>query len=228
MSLPDEFTVYGSEEMIKPLILQLLAQYYGQGTQTGGGGGSYQRLPASVVGQCFIKLRFYGTSQTGKQHFVYKSFRWVKANPQTVTQEAITALATNIKNKFDNLKFTTGHKAFTYNRPDQGFNRVWGFFKDQIEAMRLFEQLLDLQGFSPDWSRLTESSVIQPGNRFQSPADKTLQAGISIRMQEERPIATVGFNGAFIKFPHIPDEGALVDYRGNVMNVAKFLAGYQD
>jgi hypothetical protein len=228
MTLPNEFTVYGSEEMLKPLILQLLAQHYDQGGEATGGGGTYQRLPSSVVGQCFIKLRFYGRSQTGAQHFVYKSFRWVKANPQTVTQEAITTLANAIKTKFDNLKFTTGHKAFTYNRPDQGFNRVWGFFKDQTEAMRVFEQMLDLQGFSPDWSRLTESSVVQAGDRFQSPAEKIQQAGVLIRTQEERPVATVGFNGAFIKFPHIPDEGFLVDFRGNIMNVAKFLASYKD
>lgn len=227
MTLPNEFTVYGSEEMLKQLILQLLAQHYDQGGEVGGGG-TYQRLPSSVVGQCFIKLRFYGKSQTGARHFAYKSFRWVKANPQTMSQEMITTLANAIKTKFNNFKFTTGHKAFTYNRPDQGFNRVWGYFRDQTEAMRLFEQLLDLQAFSPDWKRLTESSVVQPGDRFQSPAEKVQQAGVLVRAEEERPIATVEFNGAFIKFPHVRDEGTLVDSRGNIMNVAKFLAGYQD
>lgn len=228
MTLPNEFTVYGSEEMLKPLILQLLAQYYGQGAGGEGGGGSYQRLPSSVVGQCLVRLRFYGKTQTGIQHIVVKAFRWVKANPQTVTQAQITTLAETIKTKFDTLTFTTGHQAFTYNRPDQGFNRVWGYFNSQTDAMRLFEQMLDLQGFAPDWSRLTQSSVVNPGDRFQSPADKTLQAGVSIRMQEERPIATMKFNGAFLKLPHIPYEGKLVDFRGNIIDVAKFLAPYQD
>lgn len=227
--LPNEFTVYGSEEMLKPLILQLLAQYYTGGTETAGGGGSsYQRLPSSVVGQCFVTLRFTGKTQVGKDHRVLKSFRWVKADPRTVTPQTVLNLANSIKTKFDSLTFVTGHEAFTYNRPDQGFNRVWGYFRDQTEAMRLFEQMLDLQSFSPDWSRLTKSGVVQPGNRFQVPAEKIQQAGVLIRPYEERPIATMRFNGAFLKFPHVPDAGVLVDARGGVMDVAKFLAQYQD
>lgn len=229
MPLPNEFIVYGSEETIKPLIMQLLAQYYDDAVSSGdSGGGSYQRLPSYVKGQIIITLRFYGKSQTNKQHFVYKSFRWVKVDPKTVTPEVIIQMATAIKTKFNNFKFTAGIKAYTYNHPDQGFNRVWGYFRDSTEAMRLFESLLDLQSFAPDWQRLTGSEVVQPGSRFQSPPEKVLQAGINVRTEAERPIATVEFNGAFIKFPHIRDKGLLVDSNGLIMNPAKFLAKYTD
>lgn len=229
MTLPNEFMVYGSEEMLKPLILQLLAQYYDQGGEgTGAGGGTYQRLPSSVVGQCLITLKFRGKTQAVKNHRIEKTFRWVKADPRTVSRQAVLDLANNIKSKFNNFTFTTGHKAFTYNRPDQGFNRVWGYFNSQADAMKLFEQLLDLQAFSPDWSRLTESGVVQPGDRFQSPAEKILQAGVLIRAYEERPVVPVSFAGATIKFPHVPEAGVLIDSYGNVMDLTKFLARYQD
>lgn len=224
----ESYLLFGTPAMLIQQVMYWMNYHRNKGANVSVGGGNSQRLPVSVTGQCFVKLRFYGRSQGGKRHFVYKSFRWVKVNPQTVKQQDVTNLANNIKNKFDNFKFTTGHKSFTYNRPDQGFNRVWGHFKDRGEAMRLFEQALDLQRFRPDWSHLTESEVIQPGTRFRSPAEKILQAGVLIRAQEERPIATVSFNGAFIKFPHIKDEGVLVDSQGRVMDIAKFLAPYQD
>lgn len=228
MSLPNEFTVYGSEEMLKPLILQLLAQHYDQGGEGVGGGGGHQRLPTKVNGECFVSLRFAGKTQQNKDHWVEKSFRWVKYNPRTVPPETIIALGYAIRNKFDNFSFTTGRKTYTYNRFDQGFNRVWGYFKDDNEAKRVFEQMLDLQAFSPDWTRLTESRVVDEGDRFQSPAEKIPQAGVSIRPDEERPIAIVKFTSATFKFPHIRDVGLLVDQHGNVMDVRKFLAQYQD
>ena len=224
----ESYLLFGTPAMLIQQVMYWMNYHRNKGANVSVGGGNSQRLPVSVTGQCFVKLRFYGRSQQGKQHFVYKSFRWVKANPQTINQQSLTLLGNTIKSKFDNLKFTTGHEAFTYNRPDQGFNRVWGFFKDRNEAMRLFERLIDLQGFKPDWKRLTKSSVVQPGNRFRSPAPKIQQAGISIRAQEERPIATIAFNGAFIKFPHIKEEGTLVDSRGRIIDIAKFLASYQD
>lgn len=228
MSLPNEFTVYGSEEMLKPLILQLLAQHYDQGGEGVGGGGTYQRLPSSVVGQCLVTLLFRGKSQSIKNHRVEKTFRWVKVDPRTVSHQNVLDLANNIKTKFDNFSFVTGEKAFTYNRPDQGFNRIWGYFNSQTDAMKLFEQLLDLQSFSPDWSRLTNSNVVEPGSRFQSPPGKIQQAGVLIRPYEERPVVSVKFTRAFLKFPHVPEAGVLVDSSGGVMDVARFLAQYQD
>lgn len=229
MPLPNEFIVYGSEETIKPLILQLLAQHYDEAGSNGDtGGGSYQRLPSYVKGQIFITLRFYGTTQAGKQHFVYKSFRWVKVDPRTVSPESVMQMGMVIKTKFNNFKFVTGIEAFTYNNPDQGFNRVWGYFRDSIEAKRLFESMLDLQSFPPDWKRFTKSSVVEPGDRFQNPPEKVQQAGINVRTEDERPTATVAFNGAFIKFPHVKDKGVLVSSNGLIMDPQKFLSKYTD
>lgn len=169
-------------------------------------------IPNYANNKCLVTLKFKGII-TGKtiEHYVESSFRWVKVDAKTVTLDQIKTLATTIKSKFDNLTFTTGRSAYCYNSIDQGFNRSWGYFNSLSDAQRLFEQMLDLQGFSPEWERLSCSTLPVPGSRFNDPPEKVQQAGILIRSERERPIAVMKFYNAVIKFPHYPKQITLVD-----------------
>ena len=89
MPLPDEFIVYGSEEMLKPLILELLAQHYAlQDLNVDAqGGGSTRPLPYFVKGKIIISIHFEGIiTGTIANHKVEKSFRLINDDPATITQ----------------------------------------------------------------------------------------------------------------------------------------------
>lgn len=230
MPLPDKFTIAGSPEQVTLLLPILEAMYLGfKELEVNGGGGTSRPLPSDVVGKIFIKLSFKGLIRgTIKNHLVEKSFRLMKDDPKSISREKIKYYAERIKSKFDNFTFVTGHETYTYNDPANGFNRIWGHFIDQANGIKLYEQMLDIIPVSPNWNKLTRSTVVQPGDRFQEPPDKVLQAGVSIRASRERPIANMKFYRATIKFPHVRDELLLVDEFLGIHDPVAKLATYQD
>lgn len=222
--------VAGNEAQLKDLIMNLL-QNYGASGSGSGSGGSYQRIPSYVKGKCHLKVTFKGKiANTQDDHRTEKSFLLMKPEhaPEILDLEKLKTLAQLVHTKFDNLEFTTGQKAYTYNSPEQGFNRVWGYFASEADAMRLFEQLLDIQSFSPEWERLTESRVVQPGSRFQDPPEKVTQAGIRIRSERERPTALMKFDYAYVKFPHFRDEIPIANQYGVVITNLNVLQKMSD
>lgn len=223
MTLPNDFLVYGSEEMLKPLILQLLAQHYDQGEEAVGGDHG-RPLPYYVRGKIIISVHFEGRIQnTIANHKVEKSFRLVNEDPATISQSRIAEIARLVHTKYfgPQFHFTTGRDAYCYNHPEQGFNRVWGLFASTVDAKRCFEQLLDIAKFSPDWKRLTRSTVVEPGDRFSEPPEKIIQFGQSVRSARERPTAQMKFKRATIKFPAFRRAIDLVKTNG------AFLTGIQ-
>lgn len=226
----ESIIIAGNEAQLKTLIIDLLQNYGSSGGGTNSGG-TYQRLPSYVKGLCHLKLTFKGKiNSTTLDHRIEKSFLLVKPEhkPDILDLDKIRAIASVIHTKFDNFTVTTGQRAFTYNNPLQGFNRVWGYFASETEAMKMFEQLLDIQGFSPEWERLTESRVVQPGNRFQEPPEKVIQAGINVRTERERPVATLNFDTAYIKFPHVRDEIPIANRFGVVITNLNVLQKHTD
>jgi hypothetical protein len=230
MALPENFVVSGTPEQLAILLPLLEAQYqFFKNLDLPAGGNNSNPLPSDVKGKIYIKLHFKGTIQgTTARHQIEKSFRLMRDDPRTISLQRLTFLASLAKEKFNSFTFTTGHNTYTYNNPEQGFNRVWGHFNSEVDARKLFEQMLDIPQLSPDWRRLSKSVLVEPGNRFQEPPEKITQAGILIRTDRERPIATMKFTHATIKFPHIRVEIDLVDRFGNLLNTLKPLEQYSN
>lgn len=225
----DKFVFSGSPEQLQVLLpfAEMMWQML-QNVQATGGGTS-RPLPNDVVGKIFIRLSFKGMIRgTTKNHVVEKSFRLMHDDPRTITKEKIKYYGERIKEKFDNFTFVTGHETYTYNDPANGFNRIWGHFLNQSDGMRLYEQMLDITSQSPNWKRLYKSTVVEPGDRFQDPPEKVMQANVSIRSRRERPIADMKFYRATIKFPHIGDELLLVDELLGVHDPVAKLINYED
>lgn len=227
MAIPDKYLFSGTPQQLTEILpmAELIYQFLQDFKVSGE---SSRPLPAYVQGTIYIKLHFYGRIQNTRfEHRVEKRIRLIKDNPATITLDRIMALGNRTKQKFDNFSFTTGQKNYTYNSPEQGFNYVWGSFRDRTEAKRLFEQMLDINNLSPDWSRLTTSLVEEPGERFREPPPKVTQANTLIRIERERPTALVKFERASIKFPHVKNEVDLV-YGNQVLSDLNFLKAYQD
>jgi hypothetical protein len=189
---------------------------------------SSKPLPSYVKGQCYIKLYFEGiVINTTSSHYVEKSMRLPYENPRTISLERLKALATNTKNKFWGFTFRTGVHTYTYNNPEQGFNVSWGYFESITDAKKLYEQMLDIVGLSPDWRQLSHSNIPEPGDRFSGIPEKVPQANILIKTDRERPVAKMKFRRAAFKFPHIRYELDFVTESGKVFDSLDVLSAYQ-
>lgn len=221
--VPD-FTITGNVSEIKQgLALVKIFEQLLNKLDISGGGASPRAIPNYATNKCLVTVYFKGRIQNvNKEHYVDKSFRWVKKDPKTVTLQELIALSTAIKNKFDNFTFFTGSQTYTYNYPEQGFYKIWGHFASLQDAQRVFESMLDLQNHSPEWERLTHSSVPLPGSRFNEPPEKVQVAGQLIRSRRERPVASMKFYKADIVFPQYLKPVSLVDKNGNVISKLPF------
>lgn len=231
MTERNSIIIAGNETQLKSLIMDLLHNYGKSGGSGESSGGSYQRLPSHVKGQALVKVTFKGTIQnTQDTHKVERSFRLVKPeySPQILDYPKVRAIAEKIYSLFNNLTFTTGITVYTYNNPDQGFNRAWGCYASQTDARKVIENLLDIQGFSPEWKCLTESRVVEPGDRFQEPPEKQIQGGYNVRLERERPTALLRFDTAWLKYPKVREEILLANEYGVVVTNLNVLAKRTD
>jgi hypothetical protein len=202
MTLPNEFMVVGSEELLKPLILQLMALHYGGGSGSGGSGGIKEVgwFPG-VKEKIKVTLRFIGRTNTGKYLEVEKSIRLMAIDPATVTLEQLQNLARKIHSKFDNWSHQTGKISCNYVRKDQGYQLQQIHVPTLAEGKRVIEQILDIQSHSPDWEFLTYNQSDEPQEAYPETPHKHILAGYSIRKPQRRPLGSVSFTEATISFP---------------------------
>ena len=228
MTMPNEFMVVGSEEMLKPLILQLLALHYGSGE--GGGGSLKSDRPwfPSKSDKIKVILKFYGTTPLGKKIEVDKSIRLMKIDPATVTVQQIYALADKIHSKFDTWTHRTGKMSCNYIDRNKGYQLQQIYVPDLAEGKRVVEQILDIQNDSPDWEFLTYNQSAEPSEAYDETPDKHVLAGYSIRKPQRRPSGTVNFTEALIRFPGTPNYETLCTRRGYKLNNLDFLKSMAD
>lgn len=215
---------------IKQAVAETYAQYLMLKNLEVDSSGSSSRLPPPYARfYCYLKIYFIGTIQnTDKTYRAEKSFRLINDNPRTITLERLKQLANKVWSEFNNFTFTTGHDTYCYNDPEIGFNRVWGGFHTLADAQALFGKLLDVIGQSPEWEKMSKSTVPIPGDRFSPLPDKVTQAGVLIRPDQERPIALMKFDKCTIRFPHLKSEANLVTRYGGIINSLDFLDPYKD
>lgn len=146
------------------------------------------------------------------------SFRWMKYTLEKVRndEKALKEMALLIKNKFAKplFWFDKGKKVGMYNSPAHGLNWVWSEFKDEENARKVFEQVLDLQKKSPDWECLNISSSVLPTKAYPERPDKVMVLGKQVRELRKRPVARVFFKRASIMLPPKKEPVCLIDVTG--------------
>ena len=230
MPLPDEFIVYGSEEMLKPLIMQLLAQYYStQGIEaTGGGGVSRPLIPPDFDDWLQITLHWRGViSATLKNHRVEKSIRLVGRDPKTFSLNSLQVLGQQIINKFNNLSFRTGYIKVKYTNWKDGI-QTWGYFDNAETGYRIIEAMGDIANKPIDRSKVRVESVLDPANAFKPVPDQITLSYKSVRPKATAPIAEMKFYGAKITFPWIGHTEQLCNISGYIIRDLSFLDAYED
>ena len=229
MPLPDEFIVYGSEEMLKPLILQLLAQHYStQGIETTGGGTVRNHIPVDFDDWLGVTMIWRGkVAATGKNHTVEKSVRLVGKDPKTFSLNSLQALGQRVLTKFNNLNFITGYIKVKYAKWKDGIH-TWGYFQTAEMGYQIIEAMGDIVDKPIDRKRVRVETVLDPAGAFDPTPDKITLSYKQVRPNAVAPIAEMKFYGAKVTFPWIGHTEQLCNISGYLIRDLSFLDAYED
>lgn len=147
-------------------------------------------------------------------------FRLMNETNETVTEANVNLWANKVKTNFTTgggFIWRKGRLKVTY------FDRVKGYqlrllVTTEAEGRRVIEQVLDIQGHSPDWKFMNVVETSEAASRFPTvPPMKTL-IGKTRRMPRRRPVANVRFRHALLYVYGLPNPIVLVDTLGRYGN----------
>lgn len=124
------------------------------------------------------------------------SFRLMDAGTDDdISESQARSIATRIKSSFgasNGFVWRKGKDMVSYSDWDKGY-QLQLLCRDKSEGKRVIEQVLDIQGHSPEWENMNHIANEQATARYPTlPPTKSI-LGKSKRMPRERPIADVRF-----------------------------------
>jgi hypothetical protein len=225
----------GKEELLKPIIIQTLANNQMIGSRSIGEiYGTSDNFPVrspkpEVVLKFFQRRedRLTGVSKTGKPIanrevlMMQISFRLMEKSAKDFEIDDIYAkeLAEKIYSKFAKpiFKITKGIETFTYTDWAKGYQLTL-HVSSQAEATKIVRQILDIQGHSMDSDKFRIGSKPVSGERKEKRKEKSLG-----KIQEIKSYATregiVSFRNAFVNIGNGTTPINLVDLTGKRRDV---------
>jgi hypothetical protein len=148
------------------------------------------------------------------------SFRLMNETEESLSMADLTTLGNKIKTAFatgSGFVWRKGKVQASYSDPPRGYH-LRLLCRDEAEAKRVIEQVLDIQSHTPDWQFLNVSKNEQPTDAYPTLPDRKTILGKSRRMPRKRPIANVRFQYAVLNVWGIPNPICLVDRSGHFAN----------
>lgn len=145
------------------------------------------------------------------------SFRLMNETEETITPANAETLARKINSLFatgQNFTWKKGHETWAYYDIPKGY-RLRLLAWNEAEAKKVIEQILDIQGHTPDWEIL--SSTFKKRNFPTIPPTEYIY-GKQRRLPRSRPIAFVRFRYAELKIWGVTHAITLVDKTGTRRN----------
>ncbi|MCV3216030.1 hypothetical protein OGM63_21380 [Plectonema radiosum NIES-515] len=186
----EKIILAGSTELLKPIIVQTLASHQLMGNKDIGT--VYNFTPEKVQNirsyqpQVEIKfLQLYAEKEKDKEQLKGQiSFRLTDKKAETITNEDILTLAQKIKAKFATPPFVwkKGKLLVSYSDWSKGY-QFQLLVASKNEAKRIIEQVLDLQGHSPQWEFMNVVQNEAPEKSF----DETPKNKIILGKEEKQP-----------------------------------------
>lgn len=122
------------------------------------------------------------------------SFRLMNETSTSITTAELTTIANKIKTLFYTTRFSwkKGRELYTYTDQKKGYYfQLYTFSK--ADAKKVIEQVLDIQGHSPEWGKMNGHTNEEPASSYPIvPPVKTI-LGKPYREPRERPAGTVHF-----------------------------------
>ena len=144
------------------------------------------------------------------------SFRLMNVGEDNdISETEAKSIGNQIKSLFGGNGFIwkKGKEMITYSDWEKGY-QFQLLCRNKEEGKRIIEQLLDIQGHSPDWENLNHSVNERPAERYPPiPPTKSILGRVQ-RMQRERPIADVRFQYATLTIHGMKTPKLLYDRSG--------------
>ena len=187
----EKIILAGSTEILKPVIVQTLANH--RLIEDKDVGTVYNFTPERVQNirsyQPQVEIKFLQPrkeKEKDKEQLKGRiSFRLANKTSENITDTDILTLAQKIKAKFATPPFVwkKGKLRVSYCDWDKGY-QLQLLVSSKIEAKRIIEQILDLQGHSPEWEFMNVIANEAPEKSFDdTPKKKTI-----LGKQEEQPV----------------------------------------
>lgn len=144
------------------------------------------------------------------------SFRLMDETTLTMTEANARTIANKIKTAFGASKgfvWKKGKELFSYTDWDKGY-QLQLLARNETEARRVIEQVLDIQSHSPEWEYFNKIENANPSEAFPTiPPTETI-LGKRRKLPRRRPIADVRFQFATLKLAGLPKPTYLFDRTG--------------
>ncbi len=130
-----------------------------------------------------------------------------------------TTYANKVKTAFAQPSFVwkKGKELYSYTDWDKGY-QLQLLCRNETEARRVVEQVLDIQSHSPNWERLRKNEAVDAASSYPTiPGTQTI-LGKSRKKPRRRPIADVRFQYALLHVHGLPRAITLVDRSGLFAN----------
>ena len=148
------------------------------------------------------------------------SFRLMQEESTTLTQSEVNRLADKINNLFGGstpFKWRKGKSIFPYNDWSLGY-RLQIIARDEAEAKRVIEQVLDIQSHTPDWKKLNINKNAEEMQSYPTMPGYEVILGERVRLPRKRPICEVVFQYAVLHVHGKAKPICLVDRSGTFSN----------
>ncbi|ARV62729.1 hypothetical protein BZZ01_32465 [Nostocales cyanobacterium HT-58-2] len=141
------------------------------------------------------------------------SFRLAHESTTTLTNAELVNYGQKVKTNFGSrggFVWRKGKTMCSYSDWDRGY-QLQLLCRDKSEGKRVIEQVLDIQGHTPDWKKMNVSENEEPAAAYPTvPAQETI-LGKSRRMARKRPIASVKFQYAIVHIHGVRNPIVLYD-----------------
>ncbi len=121
------------------------------------------------------------------------TFRLIGESSESMTEAKAEILANKIKTLFagaQRFTWNKGREIATYRDKQRGYDFKL-YVRDETEARRVIEQILDIQGHTPEWENL---SISVSKRNFTNTAPTGRVYGKTRRLPRRRPVAEVKFS----------------------------------
>lgn len=148
------------------------------------------------------------------------SFRLMAEDENSLTMAEANSYANRVRTAFgsgNGFVWRKGKTMASYTDWNRGY-QLQLLVRDEAEAKRVIEQVLDVQQHTPDWKFLNIGKNEEPSQAFPTLPPNQVILGKSRRLPRKRPIADVRFQYASLDVWGIPTPIILVDRSGRFSN----------
>lgn len=144
------------------------------------------------------------------------SFRLMKETTTTLSKSEATTYGNKLKTLFGSgsgFTWKKGKELASYTDWDKGY-QLQLLVRTESEGKRIVEQVLDVQGHTPDWEFFNLITNSQPSQAFPTIPPKETILGKLQKLPRRRPICEVKFQSGFLKLAGLPKPVCLFDRSG--------------